>query len=138
MVAAVVGGMVASGVIKVVLKQLGSAIVGKIKLYKNLTKDLEKMKMTLESVEAVLSDAERRSITDSSALLWVNRLKAAMYDISDMLEDFGSDNKNLVCNIPSIWLPSIWIGMWLFFRIVEKRSLCGAQLSIGNLANVVL
>ncbi|XP_037423460.1 putative disease resistance protein RGA1 [Triticum dicoccoides] len=91
MAAAVVGGMVASGVIKVVIKQLGSAIVGKVKLHKNLTKDLEKMKMTLESVEAALSDAERRSITDSSALLWVNRLKAAMYDISDMLDDYASD-----------------------------------------------
>ncbi|XBI76140.1 hypothetical protein VPH35_069413 [Triticum aestivum] len=91
MAAAVVGGMVASGVIKVVIKQLGSAIVGKIKLHKNLKKDLQKMKMTLEAVEAALSDAERRSITDSSALLWVNRLKAAMYDISDMLDDFESD-----------------------------------------------
>ncbi|VAI69514.1 unnamed protein product [Triticum turgidum subsp. durum] len=89
--AAVVGGMVASGVIKVVIKQLGSAIVGKIKLHKKLTEDLEKLKMTLESVEAALSDAERRSITDRSALLWVNRLKAAMYDISDMLDDYESD-----------------------------------------------
>ena len=108
MAAAVVGGMVASGVIKVVIKQLGSAIVGKIKLHKNLKKDLQKMKMTLEAVEAALSDAERRSITDSSALLWVNRLKAAMYDISDMLDDFESD-AGLVCKIPSTWLPSIWI-----------------------------
>ncbi|VAI69516.1 unnamed protein product [Triticum turgidum subsp. durum] len=89
--AAVVGGMVASGVIKVVIKQIGSAIGGKIKLHKKLTEDLEKLKMTLESVEAALSDAERRSITDRSALLWVNRLKAAMYDISDMLDDYESD-----------------------------------------------
>ncbi|VAI69494.1 unnamed protein product [Triticum turgidum subsp. durum] len=92
--AAVVGGMVASGVIKVVIKQIGSAIGGKIKLHKNLKRDLQKMQMTLESVEAALSDAERRSITDSSALLWVNRLKAAMYDISDMLDDFQSDTQS--------------------------------------------
>ncbi|KAM3195969.1 hypothetical protein ACQJBY_071904 [Aegilops geniculata] len=96
MAAAVVGGMVASGVIKMVIKQIGSAIVGKIKLHKNLKKDLQKMKMTLESVEAALRDAERRSITDSSALLWVNRLKDAMYDISDMLDDFESDTQNLL------------------------------------------
>ena len=94
MAAAVVGGMIASGVIKLVIKQIGSAIVGKIKLHKNLTRDLEKMRTTLESVEAALIDAERRSITDSSALLWVNRLKAAMYDISDMLNDFESDTQS--------------------------------------------
>ncbi|VAH98684.1 unnamed protein product [Triticum turgidum subsp. durum] len=95
MAAAVVGGMIGSAIIKLVIKQIGSAIVGKIRLHKNLTKDLEKMKMTLESVEAVLCDAERRSITDEAALLWVNRLKTVMYDISDMLDDFESDNQHL-------------------------------------------
>ncbi|VAH98676.1 unnamed protein product [Triticum turgidum subsp. durum] len=98
MAAAVVGGMIGSAIIKLVIKQIGSAIVGKIRLHKNLTKDLEKMKMTLESVEAVLCDAERRSITDEAALLWVNRLKTVMYDISDMLDDFESDNQHLVCH----------------------------------------
>jgi hypothetical protein len=90
-----VGGILASAVIKVVIKQIGSAIGGEIKLHTNLKKDLEIMKLTLESVEAVLSDAERRSITDNSALLWLKRLKGAMYDISDMLDDFEADT-NLV------------------------------------------
>jgi hypothetical protein len=83
-----VGGMVASAVIKLVIKQISSAIGGEIKLHWNMKKDLEKMKMTLESVEAVLSDAETRSVTDNSAVLWLKRLKDAMYDISDMLDDF--------------------------------------------------
>ncbi|KAM3206943.1 hypothetical protein ACQJBY_062237 [Aegilops geniculata] len=63
------------------------------------------MKMTLESVEAALRDAERRSITDSSALLWVNRLKAAMYDISDMLDDFESDTQSRVGAMRKISMP---------------------------------
>uniref|UniRef100_A0ACD6A3E4 Uncharacterized protein n=1 Tax=Avena sativa TaxID=4498 RepID=A0ACD6A3E4_AVESA len=87
----VVGGMLASAIIKLVIGQIGSAIGGEIKLHKNMKKDLENMKMTLESVEAVLSDAERRSVTDNSALLWLKRLKNAMYDISDMLDDFEAD-----------------------------------------------
>jgi hypothetical protein len=88
MAIAAVGGMLASAVIKLVIKQIGSTIGGEIKLHWNMKKDLEKMKMTLESVEAVLSDAETRSVTDNSALLWLKRLKDAMYDISDMLDDF--------------------------------------------------
>ncbi|XP_047085466.1 uncharacterized protein LOC124696848 [Lolium rigidum] len=91
MATAAVGGMLASAVIKVVIKQIGSAIGGEIKQHWNMKKDLEKMKMTLESVEAVLSDAETRSVTDNSALLWLKRLKDAMYDISDMLDDFEAD-----------------------------------------------
>jgi hypothetical protein len=88
---AALGGMLASAVIKVVIKEIGSAIGGEIKLHKNMKKDLENMKMTLESVEAVLCDAETRSVTDNSALLWLKRLKDAMHDISDMLEDFEDD-----------------------------------------------
>jgi hypothetical protein len=88
---AALGGMLASAVIKVVIKQIGSAIGGEIKLHKNVKKDLEIMKLTLESVVAVLSDAETRSITDNSALLWLKRLKDAMHDISDMLDDFEAD-----------------------------------------------
>ncbi|XBI75471.1 hypothetical protein VPH35_068837 [Triticum aestivum] len=99
MAAAVVGGMVASGIIKVVIKEIGSAAMGKFKRHKSLTKDLGRMKMTLESLEAALSDAERRSITDRAALLWVNRLKDAMYEISDMLNEYESDETNMVRTI---------------------------------------
>ncbi|XP_047085462.1 putative disease resistance protein RGA1 [Lolium rigidum] len=100
-----VGGMVASAVIKVVIKQIGSAIGGEIKQHWNMKKDLEKMKMTLESVEAVLSDAETRSVTDNSALLWLKRLKDAMYDISDMLDDFEADTDLWAATMNMIKMP---------------------------------
>ncbi|VAI11533.1 unnamed protein product [Triticum turgidum subsp. durum] len=86
-----VGGMLASAVIKVVIGQISSSITGEIKLHKNMRKDLENMKMTLESVEAVLSDAETRSIKHEPTRLWLNRLKHAANDIADMLEDFEDD-----------------------------------------------
>jgi hypothetical protein len=88
---AALGGMLASAVIKVVIGQIASAIGGEIKLHKSMKKDLENMKMTLEAVEAVLSDAERQSITDNSALLWLKRLKDAMFDIFGMFDEFEAD-----------------------------------------------
>ncbi|KAM0884043.1 hypothetical protein ACQ4PT_031273 [Festuca glaucescens] len=105
MAMAAVGGMLASAVIKLVIKQIGSAIGGEIKLHWNMKKDLEKMKMTLESVEAVLSDAETRSVTDNSALLWLKRLKDAMYDISDMLDDFEADTDLWAATMNKIKMP---------------------------------
>lgn len=42
------GGMVASAVLKVVTKQIGSTIAGEIKLQGAFKKNLTKMKMTLE------------------------------------------------------------------------------------------
>uniref|UniRef100_A0ACD6A2Z1 Uncharacterized protein n=1 Tax=Avena sativa TaxID=4498 RepID=A0ACD6A2Z1_AVESA len=102
---AAVGGMLASAVIKIVIGQIAFAIGGEIKLHKNMKKDLENMKMTLESVEAVLSDAEKRSVTDDSALLWLKRLKDAMYDISDMLDDFEADTDLWAATMNKIKMP---------------------------------
>ena len=87
------GGMLAAAILKVVADQIGSAIGGQIKLMKNFDKDLKKMKMALESVDAVLEDAEKRSITDKSTLLWLKRLKDVMYAISDMIDEFEVDKR---------------------------------------------
>ncbi|XP_047082955.1 disease resistance protein RGA2-like [Lolium rigidum] len=102
---AAVGGMLASAVIKVVIGQIGSAIGGEIKLHWNMKKDLEHMKTTLEWVEAVLSDAETLSVTDNSARLWLKLLKDAMYDISDMLDDFEADTDLWAATMNMIKMP---------------------------------
>ncbi|KAM0905638.1 hypothetical protein ACQ4PT_017241 [Festuca glaucescens] len=88
---AALGGMLAAAILKVVGDQIGSVIGGQIKLQKNFNKDLKKMKMALESVDALLEDAGRRSVTDKSTLLWLKRLTDAMYAISDMIDEFEAD-----------------------------------------------
>jgi enamine deaminase RidA (YjgF/YER057c/UK114 family) len=87
------GGMLAAAILKVVGSQIGSAIGGQITLQKNFDEDLKKMKMALESVDAVLEDAERRSITDKSTRLWLKRLKDLMYVVSDMIDEFEADTQ---------------------------------------------
>ncbi|CAM0958381.1 unnamed protein product [Alopecurus aequalis] len=57
------------------------------------------MKMALESVEALLEDAGRRSITDERTRLWLKRLKDAMYAISDMIDEFEADTQ--ISTLPS-------------------------------------
>uniref|UniRef100_A0ACD5T6M8 Uncharacterized protein n=1 Tax=Avena sativa TaxID=4498 RepID=A0ACD5T6M8_AVESA len=87
------GGMLASAILKVVSDQIVSVIDGQITLQKKFGKDLKKMKMALESVDAVLEDAGRRSITDKSTRLWLKRLKDVMYAISDMIDQFEADTE---------------------------------------------
>ncbi|TVU25872.1 hypothetical protein EJB05_28386 [Eragrostis curvula] len=87
--------LLASSLLNLVSQQIGAAIGGQIRLQQDFDKDLKKMKMALESVEAVLQDAERRSIQDATVRLWLKRLKDAMYDISDMLDEFeGAGSKS--------------------------------------------
>jgi hypothetical protein len=63
------GSMLASAVIKVFCQELSSTIGSNIKMQKNFMKYLEEMTSTLESVEAVLKDAEKRSINDAAVHL---------------------------------------------------------------------
>ncbi|XP_047071894.1 putative disease resistance protein RGA4 [Lolium rigidum] len=87
------GGMLAAAILKVVGDQIGSAIKAEITLQNNFDRELKKMQMALESVEAVLKVAERQSITDEPTLLWLKRLKGAMYVISDMIDEFEADTQ---------------------------------------------
>ncbi|BAT13189.1 Os11g0212100 [Oryza sativa Japonica Group] len=86
-----VGGMLTAAVLKIVAEQIGSIIGGEIKRLCNLNDDLEDMRMTLESVLALLKDAERQSVKSVAVLLWLKRLKFAAYDISDMIDEFEAD-----------------------------------------------
>ncbi|GJN06731.1 hypothetical protein PR202_ga24487 [Eleusine coracana subsp. coracana] len=63
--------MLASSVLNLVSNQIGAAIEGQVKLQRDFENDLRQMKMALESVEAVLKDAERRSIQEAAVRLWV-------------------------------------------------------------------
>jgi hypothetical protein len=87
------GGMLASAILKVVYQKISSAIEDQIKLQQYFGDDLEGMKMTLESVAALLSDAERRSIDEEAVRLWLKRLKDAMYSIDDMIDEFEAGTK---------------------------------------------
>uniref|UniRef100_A0A8R7JZ67 Rx N-terminal domain-containing protein n=1 Tax=Triticum urartu TaxID=4572 RepID=A0A8R7JZ67_TRIUA len=66
------------------------------------------MKMTLESLDVVLRDAERESIKHKSMLLWLKQLKDAANDISHMLEDFEDETDlNLVFGNVVSWAAQL-------------------------------
>ncbi|KAI5009301.1 hypothetical protein ZWY2020_011438 [Hordeum vulgare] len=85
-----IGAMIAAALLKEVVQQIGSLVGGQIKLQQSLDKDLKEMKMTLESIEALLKDAEHAN-TNNSMRLWLSRLRDAMYGIADMIDDFEAE-----------------------------------------------
>ncbi|OEL19678.1 putative disease resistance protein RGA4 [Dichanthelium oligosanthes] len=85
--AEVVVGLLTSAVVKIANDKLNSAIAEQANLLWSFSSDLCDMKDTMESIAAVLKDAERRSIKEESARLWLKRLKHAAYDISDMMDE---------------------------------------------------
>ncbi|WVZ50136.1 hypothetical protein U9M48_001422 [Paspalum notatum var. saurae] len=83
-----VAGLLTSAFVGIAKDKLGSAIAQQANLLWNFDGDLEDMMDTLETISAVLEDAEKRSVRESSVRLWLKRLKDAALDISDILEDY--------------------------------------------------
>ncbi|WVZ50149.1 hypothetical protein U9M48_001435 [Paspalum notatum var. saurae] len=83
-----VAGLLTSAFVNLAKDKLGSAMAQQADLLWNFDGDLKNMMQTLETISAVLEDAERRSVGDSTVRLWLERLKHAALDISDILEDY--------------------------------------------------
>jgi hypothetical protein len=118
---AVVGGMLASALLKVVTQQIGCAISGQIRLQGDFSEDFRRMKATLESLEAVLNDAERRSIQDAAVRLWLKRLTDAMYCISDMFDKFEADTQPAGQKVGSPHFSSSPIAFHFIWTIYGTR-----------------
>ncbi|KAF0912141.1 hypothetical protein E2562_013031 [Oryza meyeriana var. granulata] len=82
-------GLLASAIVTQVVGKASSAMGDQVMLLCNYKDDL---KETLKSMEAVLKDAEGRSVKDEHVRLWLKRLKNVALDISDMLDEFDTHN----------------------------------------------
>ena len=101
-----VGGMLAAAVLKAVAGKVAAAAGDRITLQWRFGEDLEDMRDTLESIEAVLEDAERRSIEDASVRLRLKRLTRDSYDISDIFDELDVN----ITRTSSSSLRKVYIG----------------------------
>ncbi|KAL6599870.1 hypothetical protein ACP70R_045521 [Stipagrostis hirtigluma subsp. patula] len=81
-------GLLAGGLLKVAAGKVAAAAGDRIMLQWRFHEDLEEMRDTMEAVNTVLGDAERRAIQDGSTELWLKRLARASQDISDLFDEF--------------------------------------------------
>ncbi|KAL4355078.1 hypothetical protein GQ457_06G003270 [Hibiscus cannabinus] len=90
---ALVGEAFLSASIEVLLNRIVSSdvsyiISGNKKLEAVL---LNKLEPTLMSVKALLDDAETKQITNSNVRSWIDRLKDAVYDAEDLLDEIATE-----------------------------------------------
>ncbi|CAL5052286.1 unnamed protein product [Urochloa decumbens] len=108
--AEIVAGLLTSAVVKIAADKLNSAITEQVKLLWTFSSDLEDMKDIMESMAAVLEDAEKRSVREKSVRLWLKRLRDAALDISDMMDDYQDTDMHAAAKMPGIFscLPVTW------------------------------
>ncbi|KAK3163455.1 hypothetical protein QOZ80_1AG0003970 [Eleusine coracana subsp. coracana] len=83
-----IGGMLAAAVLKLVATKVAEAAGDRFMLQWRFGEDMEIMKETMESIAAVLKDAERRSIKEEAVRLWLKRLTGVSYRITDIFDEF--------------------------------------------------
>ncbi|XP_037471138.1 putative disease resistance protein RGA3, partial [Triticum dicoccoides] len=58
----------------------------KMSMLLGVSHEIKKLEANVEPLRNILTDAERRRITDKSVQAWVTKLKSAMYEASDILD----------------------------------------------------
>ncbi|OMO95516.1 hypothetical protein COLO4_15833 [Corchorus olitorius] len=74
-----------------VIHKLSSLVVEQIGLWWNLKDELDHLKSIVSVVKAVLLDAEDKSGTSHGVKDWLEKMKDALYDADDLLDDFFTE-----------------------------------------------
>ena len=86
---------VADALVSKVLEMLISGIFSeaeqKFKLVVGVKKDVKMLTDNLQSIQAVLIDAEKRQLKEETVKLWLQRLKNITYDIDDVLDEWRTE-----------------------------------------------
>ncbi|MBA0859715.1 hypothetical protein Goshw_009924, partial [Gossypium schwendimanii] len=71
--------------------KLSSLALSQIGLWWNFKDDIEDLKNTISTIKTVLLDAEEQSMTSNLVKNWLEKLKDALYDADDLLDDFSTE-----------------------------------------------
>ena len=95
--------VVLSALLQVVFDKLVSLITEEQGMKWGVNKEMERLKSTLSTIQAVLEDAEEQRVEDKALRNWLGKLKDAAYDADDILDEFmteSSTKKNSVSGGP--------------------------------------
>ncbi|KAA3489265.1 Disease resistance protein [Gossypium australe] len=80
--------------VSAVLQQLTAVVYRDIEkevtLVVDVRKEAQKLKTTLQTLQAVLMDAEKRQVKEAAVKLWLEKLKATSYDMDDLIDDWNT------------------------------------------------
>ena len=76
---------------KKVLEVVGSLALQEIKLAYGVKDELENLKSTVSTIQAVLLDAEKQGSHNNEVKDWLKKLRDVFLDADDVLDDFSTE-----------------------------------------------
>ena len=80
-----------SAVTQTMIENLGSQTIQEIGSLWGILDELEKMKSTVSTIQAVLLDAEEKQSHDHQVKEWLEKLNDAVFDADDLLSEFSTE-----------------------------------------------
>ncbi|GMY05121.1 putative disease resistance protein RGA3 [Fagus crenata] len=80
-----------SALVKSVVGNLNSSVLKEIESAWGLSSELDSLRSTLSTIEAVLQDAEEKQWNDKPVRNWLGKLKDVAYDADDVLDEFATE-----------------------------------------------
>ncbi|KAL5997114.1 hypothetical protein ACLOJK_008042 [Asimina triloba] len=79
----------ADALVSIAKEKISNAAREQLDLFAGAADQLESLKSTFESIQALVVDAESRHVAEEGVHLWLSRLRAVSYDIDDVLDEWA-------------------------------------------------
>ncbi|KAG5227346.1 disease resistance protein [Salix suchowensis] len=129
---------IVSALASTIVGNLNSAVLQELGLAGGLKTELENLKRTFRTIQAVLHDAEEKQWKSEPIKVWLSDLKDAAYDVDDLLDEFAIEaQRHRLQRDPKNGLRSFFsLGHNpLVFRLKMARKLKNVREKLDAVAN---
>ncbi|KAL6335489.1 hypothetical protein AAG906_029732 [Vitis piasezkii] len=103
----------ADALVSIVLERLASVLEQQVTLVVGVESEVDNLKSTLQSIRAVLADAEKRQFSEELVKVWLERLKDISYQMDDVVDGWNTALLKLQIGAENPCIPKLKISSCL-------------------------
>ncbi|XP_034680295.1 putative disease resistance protein RGA3 [Vitis riparia] len=103
----------ADALVSIVLERLASVLEQQVTLVVGVGSEVDNLKSTLQSIRAVLADAEKRQFSEELVKVWLERLKDISYQMDDVVDGWNTALLKLQIAAENPCIPKLKISSCL-------------------------
>ncbi|RVW20208.1 putative disease resistance protein RGA3 [Vitis vinifera] len=105
--------LMADALVSIVLERLASVLEQEVTLVVGVGSEVDNLNSTLQSIRAVLADAEKRQFSEELVKVWLERLKDISYQMDDVVDGWNTALLKLQIGAENPCIPKLKISSCL-------------------------